>query len=68
MAPRTGFQTFLNFCHTGCRLLGKWEASIRAAVAASTISEPDKAKIYAAIDAIDNACAVVELVRITWES
>ena len=65
---RTGFQAFLNFCHAGCRLLGKYEPSIRAALAASSLTTEQKAQVSAAIDAIDAACSVVELVRITWES
>lgn len=65
---RTGLPTFLRLAHQFCVLFGRYEAKIRAGIAASTLSDVDKNKLYAAIDTLKAACSAVEVIRVVWES
>lgn len=64
---KTGLSTFLRTCHRLCVFFGRWEGSLRAAIAASALSLEDKQKLYNSIDAIKAGCAAVEVIRVKWE-
>ncbi|MGL4234384.1 MAG: hypothetical protein ACRCWJ_23735 [Casimicrobium sp.] len=66
---RNGFQTFLNMCHGFCTFFGTWRGPVTAAINNHpTASADDKARLIAAMAAIDAACVVVDALRTTWES
>ena len=67
MVARTGLQTFLNLAHRFCVFFGRWEASVRAAINASSATPEQKAVLLASIDAIIAACSAVDAIRVTWE-
>lgn len=65
---RSGLPTFLNLAHKFCVLLGRYEGSIRAAIAASSASDTQKAQLVAALETLKTACAAVDAIRVVWES
>lgn len=65
---RTGLQRFLYLCHTICVLFGRYRGSIIEAINTSSASQDDKDKLLTAVNAIDVACASVDVLRVVWES
>lgn len=68
MAARTGLQAFSKAAHGVCRLLGRWQPSIVAAINASSLSSEDKAKAIEYIAAANTACGAFILLMTKWES
>lgn len=65
---RTGLGAFFKLAHGMCRLLGVWRPSIVAAINASPAPQADKDKLLGLLNAVDTACAAVDLLRPRWES
>lgn len=57
---RTGVTTFKKRVAEMCKLFHIFEPSIRAWVAASSLSTSDKDNIYTMIDAVNTACNAVK--------
>ena len=68
MAQRTGLQAFSKSAHGICRLLGRWQPSIVAAINASSLSTEDKASAVSYVNAANAACGAFVQLMTRWES
>jgi len=67
MAARTGISAFSKAAHGICRLLGRWQPSIIAAINASSLSAEDKASAVAYVNAANAACGAFVQLMTKWE-
>lgn len=68
MAGRTGVQAFATAAHGICRLLGRWQPSIVAAINASSLSTEDKSAAVGYVNAANAACGAFVQLMTRWES
>lgn len=67
MAKRTGLQAFIMGAHYLCGLYAKWYPSMVAFINASDTTSQQKSNAIAALDAVNSACAALELYRVVYE-